>query len=363
MIIGVLSDTHKDKMKALPHIMAEFEKRHVEFVIHCGDIEPKHLDPKLFNNLPVICALTEEQVDKDEFSSPPKGWIFTKPGDRIRDINGERIYVGHKRSFQFLRGSEIDLIQFLNEIRRDHDCVKWLFSGHTHHQIFQQGITNFVNPGAVEDSFDGYEFAIIDTEIDQIVYSRIPKTKPTGKSFSVGVISDSLNISELDTEFWERLAKEFEERDVSHIIHCGNIAIEDIGQKELKSFQVHYNLRPDQKDPGGPENWHLIPREEPVVKINGYHFYVQLNLGASLLKQSEIEMQELCRNLRDRYPLISFVLCGFTNDAFYEEGQQIRIINPGDINRDRDMAVICLPRTEITFGHVPVDPLPPITQE
>ena len=59
MIIGVLSDTHNDKMNVLPYVMAEFKKRNVEMIVHCGDIEPKHLKPELFNNLPVICALTE----------------------------------------------------------------------------------------------------------------------------------------------------------------------------------------------------------------------------------------------------------------------------------------------------------------
>lgn len=283
------------------------------------------------------------------------------PGDRIIDIDDSRIYVGHKRAFEFLTGSEAKLMKTLNTIRRDHEWVRWLFSGHTHHQIYKQShVINFVNPGAVEDSFDGYEFAIINTEKDEIIFSRILPTTPAKKPFSVGVISDSLNISELDSSFWQKLAEKFKNNNVSHVIHCGNLALGDIGREELKGFQVFYNLRPDQKDPEGPENWRLISQKEPVVEINGYRFYIQLDLGATLLEQSEYDMHMLCLNLRRKYPEISFILCGFTNDAFYEEGEEVRIINPGDVIKDRDFAVICLPTTEITFGHVPVNPLPSI---
>ncbi len=52
MIIGILSDTHTDKANAIPHIVKEFKRRYVEVIFHCGDIEPIHLDPKLFGNLP-----------------------------------------------------------------------------------------------------------------------------------------------------------------------------------------------------------------------------------------------------------------------------------------------------------------------
>ncbi len=362
MIIGVLSDTHIDEMNALPHIINEFKKRGVEIVIHCGDIVRKHLNAELFDNLPVICALIEEQIGREEFQTPPTGWTFTKPGNRIVKLNDYlSIYVGHKRAFEFLTGSEARLSQMLDSIRKENDWVRWLFSGHTHHQIYKQGhLINFVNPGAVEDSFDGYEFAVINTDNGEIVFCRIPKTNPIKPTFSVGVISDSLNISDMDPCFWKKLTEEFKRRDVRHIIHCGNIALADIGRPEFADFQVFYNLRPDQESAGTFENWQKITIENPVVPIEGYRFYVQLDLGADLLDKSEFDMHKLCLGLRRKYPEISFVLCGFTNDAFLEEGETVKIINPGDVLRDRNFAVICLPRTEITFGHVPVDPLPPL---
>ena len=364
MIIGIVSDTHEDEMNALPYIIEEFKRRKVEIVIHCGDIEEKHLKPELFNNLPVICALTKNQVDKDgvvkeAFRVAPVKWVFTEPNKRIYNLTEyQRVYVGHTTSFEFLVGSEAKLDQKLHEIRTTYDCVRWFFSGHTHHQIFKQGhLINFVNPGAVADSFDGYEFAVIDTCNGEIVFGRIPKTKSIKQPISVGVISDSLDISDMDQSFWLKLAEELRKRDVKRIIHCGNIALGDIGRPELADFQVYYNLRLDQKHERIFPNWHLISNEAPVVDIDGYKFYVQLDLGADLLEKSEYDMHKLCHALRKKYPEIKFVLCGFTNDAFYEEGEEVRIINPGDILKDRNFTVICLPRTEITFGHVPFDPL------
>ena len=368
MILGILGDTHEDQANATPHIIREFKRRDVELVLHCGDIEIQHIDADLYGGLPVFCALIEEQihtenpVKKEKFENPPKGWTFTKPGQRIIELKDSLYaYLGHKRSFGFLKGTETELDQMMQEIRMKSDWVRWFFSGHTHHQIYKQGhLTSFVNPGAVEDSFDGYEFAIINTTNREIVFCRIPQTTPAIDDFSVGVISDSLNISVIDPGFWNKLAKEFKSRGVKNIIHCGNIALSDIGIEALGNFQVHYKLRPDQKSDKAFDNWHPHTIENPVVEIEGYKFYLQLDLGADLLEKSETGMHKICLDLRRKYPEISFVLCGFTNDAFYSEGQEIRIINPGDILRDRNFSVICLPRTEITFGHVPVDPLPPI---
>jgi predicted phosphodiesterase len=356
MIIGVVSDTHQDKAKALPHVMEEFKRRDVKQIVHCGDIDPKHFNPESFLGLPVVCALIPEQESNPAFSACPAGWEITKPKDRIRD----HMYVGHKRSYDFLKGTEIEMAQMLADARRDFDGLRWYFSGHTHHQIFLEIPTvKFVNPGAIEEGFDGFEYAVIDTDTSQVVFSRILCAKPQIDTFSVGVISDSLNISLMDPNFWKLLAKEFHARDVKEIIHCGNISLADIGRDELKDFTVHYNLRPDQRPPkNAPTNWRQIPlesQEAPVVEINGYLFYVQLDLGIDLLGKSEIGMSMLSMEKRRKYPEISYILCGFTNNALYVENKDVRIINPGDANKDRNFAVICLPRAEITFGHVPTE--------
>lgn len=354
MIIGVISDTHSIESNALPHIMKRFKDAGVKVVIHCGDLDKKHLSPKLFANFPIICALTEDQIDDAAFAKVPEGWRFTRPGDRICDIGDLRVYVGHKRSFDFLTGSEAELIKVLNALRRDHDRVSWLFSGHTHHQIFYQSRTiNFLNPGAVENSIDGHEFAIIDTENWRTIFSRIPEAIPQRPQFQIGIISDSLNVSELDVDFWKRLATALRIQNVKYIIHCGNIALSDIGRPELKDFSVYFSLRLDQEYGDRlPENWYLIPLDQPIVEIEGYRFYIQLDLGLTLIKQSEFDMYTLSLELRRKHPEITFALCGFTYGAFYEEGEQVRIINPGDVVKDRNFAVIGLPTTEVTFDNV-----------
>jgi len=361
MIIGILSDTHHDKANAIPHVVEEFKRRKVEAIFHCGDIEPKHLDQELFGNLPVVCALIEEQKGIKEFCFPPHGWRFTEPGDRIVTLpNGLRFYVGHKRSFEFLTGAETELMKTLENIRKDYDCVQWLFSGHTHHQIYKQDpLISFINPGAIEDSHDGYEFAVIDTETKETTFSRIPKTKPIKKPHSIGIISDSLNISDLDFDFWADLAKQFKEKQVKDIIHCGNISLKDIGREELKGFNVHYFLRKDQKNPSiAPSNWELIRWQEPIVEVDGYKFYIQLDLGVTILDKSEIDMHKLSLRIRRDYPETGFILFGSTNYAFLEEGEQVRIINPGDVVRGRNYSIVTLPTTEIVFSNILPPPLP-----
>lgn len=365
MKIGVISDTHKDRANALPWVIKELVCEHcVSAFIHCGDIEPRHLDPELFGNLPVICALNEEQVDKPPFDKIQlPGWQFTAPGNRIRDLSdGTRMYVGHKRWHEFLAGSERQITQTINDLRCTHDGLRWMFSGHTHRQgLFQTRLVNFINPGAIEDSLDNsHEFAVIDTQTNEIIFSRILRTKPTEKPFSIGIISDSLNISKMDPSFWEKLVRELKERDVGFLIHCGNIDPEDIGRPELSDLQVYYFIKWRQTRASAPLNWHQVSQEDLVVTINGYQFYIQSDLAASLLEESELDMHKHCLGLKQDYPGVCFVLYGRTNDCFLEEGHQTRILNPGDALKSRSFAVVCLPKTEITFGHVPLDPLPSI---
>lgn len=357
MILGILSDTHKDPMNAIPYVIKEFRRRNVEAVIHCGDIEPQHLIAELFDSFNVICALLKGQSERKEFCFPPNGWRFTTPDNRILTLpNGEKIYVGHKRSSEFLRNSGDELDKTIAQIRKEHDGLRLLFAGHTHRQTFKQGITTYINPGAITDSFDGYEFAIVDTETKEVTFSRIPRRKLTRKPFSIAVISDSFDISSLNPGFWEELAEELENRNVTHIIHCGNILTKDVGRQELRSFQIYFTLHKDQQM-AIPDNWHCVYPDNPIVKINGYSFYVQLNLGADLINLSEADMHQLCLKIRSEHPNISYILCGLTNYAFLEEGLDVRIINPGDVRNDQDFVVITLPRNEICFSHIPFKPL------
>ena len=364
MILGVLSDTHDIDDVVIKHIVKNFLARKVERIIHCGDIEAQHVNSELFGNLPVYCALNAEQLEKIAFAgflkNPPAGWVFTVPEKRVLDIGHIRIYVGHKFSFELAANSEASFKERMNALRREHDGLRWIFAGHMHHQVFTQTqLVNFVNPGAVELSPDGYEFAVIDTSKNEAVLSRITKTRCLEPPFTVGIISDSLNISKLDADFWRKLACEFKMRDVSQIIHCGNIAVSDIGRPELESFQVHYRLRKDQGNPKAPSNWHLIACNPPIVTICERQFYVHDSLARIVLEKSEAQMHRECLLISELYPEISFILYGNTRDAYVSEemdGKTV-IMNPGDALSSRNFATICFPRREITIGNVPVDSL------
>lgn len=378
-IIGVLADTHRDKHEATPYIIEEFRRRGVQFIFHAGDLtERKHFNPELYGNFPVCYALTEDQCKygsgnyicpKEGFFPPASNWRYTMPNHRIIEMAGELYYLGHKLPYDFyLNMKESDFDERLQKIRLENDGLRWIFGGHTHVQTYRQGrLVSMVNPGAVEGSVNwGYEFAVVYTQENQVVFGRVMPCPPQEEPFTVGIISDSLNVSKLDVGFWPRLRQEFINRGVSYVIHCGNISLEDIGRPELADFEVHYNLLPEQAvdmdvaDAWGkvPNNWHRIDPDKPIVDIKGQRFYVKLDLALDFLQLNEMGMDIMAMKIRQQFPMTNYVLCGFTNEALYYEGQQIRIINPGDANHDRNFAIVCLPRNEITFGHVPIDPLP-----
>ena len=377
MIAGVMSDSHSNKL-GIQYIIREFLKRKVEIVFHCGDIYPEHVSKELFGGLPVICAIVDQQKEDPVFGeNRPDNWVFTRAGKRVIDLpDGTRIYLGHKKHVDFLRATEEEFSASLADLRQANDGLRMVFGGHLHFQTYKQGqLVSFINPGAVEDALGwGYEYAIVDTVTKQVLFSRILPTPDDRETFSVGVISDSLDISHRDGSFWTRLAKEFKDRGVSQIIHCGNIDLKDIGRLEMKDFTVHYAIRTDQqfdhaaiqKEPSTHPNWKVISEENldegAIVDINGYRFYIQLDLGLKFMTVSERGMDSIAMQIRRKYPQTEFVLCGFTREALYVEGQQVITINPGDINADRSFAVICLPRREITFGHVPYDALPELPE-
>ncbi len=354
MLIGVLSDTHEDHAGSIPRILQIFNSRGVEMIVHCGDIDPTHVDASLFGDKPVVCALVEGQGDHgpSPFAHSPKNWILTKPGQRVVKLPDTKIYVGHKRAFEFLSGSEAQLVETMNTIRRDNDGVRWLFSGHTHHQILMETpLTTFINPGAVQDACfvaGGHEFAILDTARKQITFSRLP-SPCSKKPLTVAVISDSLDISQRDPSVWRCLAANFQKYGVSHVIHCGNINEDDIGRPELADFEVHVALRRDQLRSSEARGWHLIPKDEPIVDIQGYRFYVQLGLGSELFEKSEVDMYRMSLEVQRRYPETEYILFGFTRNRFYEEGENLVLINPGDVVKDRDYAILRLPACEFVF--------------
>jgi len=355
---GVISDTHNVDRSVIEQIVAEFKSRGVDLILHCGDIMPQHLDAKLFGDFPVICALVANQPQIPEYVFSPAGWAFTRPDDRVVNLGTMRVYVGHQRSIDFLLKSEQDLRRIIDEIHKRHDGLRIMVAGHTHHQILvEDDPVLFINPGAAMGGYDGYEFALIDLEKKEVIFSRIPLTPSHADPFTIGVISDTGNIMERDENFWFQLAEEFRRRDVSQVIHCGNIWSNDIGRQEFAGFNVFCYLGDDQvnkfSDPK-PKNWHIVSKNNPIVEINGYRFYIEYSLGVDFFERSEYSMSMFSRQLSKQYHHIDFVLCGLIHSALYEEGDEVTIINPGDARKRRKFVTICLPRNEVTFGSVSI---------
>jgi len=355
MIIGVMSDTHDIEDRVIENIVADLTKRGAEMIFHCGDIEKPHFRADLFGNLPVICALVPDQCKDPKLLFSPSNWAITKPGDRIVNLGLFQVYVGHRRAFDFMRESEAKMEEILAIVTKDYDRLRYVCAGHTHHQIFIANNTlRFINPGAVANGYDGYEYALINTENQEVVFTRIPLRPQTDSPFTIGVISDTKNISKRDPDFWRRLTQEFHKRDVSVVIHCGNLWSGDFGRPEFSPFQVYFYRLPDQEAPSDlPVNWHMLDKENPIIEIRNHYLLVDYFLGLSLYDKSEYGTCVAIRELLAKHRQIDFVLCGMSDNAILEEEPRVKIINPGDVFQQDRFAVICLPRAEITFSTVP----------
>ena len=382
MLIGACSDSH-DIMRypntrlVIPKMIQNLKALGVDILNHSGDIEPEDINPELFGNLAVCLALTDEQVNRRRSQyhprfdqPPPPNWDFSRPNDRVRLLVNPKnsndrikIYNGHKRGFEYLTGSEEKFYQTLNLIRRDYDSVRVLLSGHTHRQTcLRTGLIDYFNFGGLMDAagaIGGYEYGYFDTQSKKVVFTRIPASNnDRRKPVNIGLIADSYKISLIDSQFWSKLAAEFKRNQVTHIIHFGNIAAEDIGMPVFNDFEVHYNLRPDQKaerDVKPPANWHLIPSEDsttgPVVNIHDYGFLIQLNLGTKISQKSENDIHQLSRELELRYPGVNYVGFGF-HGAYMEEGEKRVFLDPGDVEKDRSFMILKLPLFELTFDQI-----------
>lgn len=371
MKILAVSDTHLKEDWIIRCIVELAKKWGAELVVHCGDAIPEHVSKELFGNLPVICAIVKDQKEHAVFNaSKPEGWIFTRSGNRVQTLsNGLVVYVGHQRPLDYLLATEEKFNAILMGLRQNFDGLRYVFGGHTHFQAYKQGqLVSLINPGAVADPISwGYEYALVDTDTGKVIFSRILPTPDSRKPFTIGVISDPLDITKRDSKFWSLLARDLKDGGVSHLIICGNLHLTDIGRPELADFTVHYAIRGDQypdhrdmlEDGVIPANWQVIALENldkgAVVDINGYRFYVQLDLGLEYMQLSEVGMDSKAMEIRRKHPETEFVLCGFTQNAQLLEGQRVVTVNPGDTNTDRAYVTIGLPRREITFAYVPVE--------
>lgn len=393
MIIGVLGDTHDCQEEDIVAIVSEeFLPRKVDVIIHTGDIEKKHINPDLFAHLPVVCVLTKKQTPDFDFSFPPPNWIFVRASyapdppefvgnftdplanKKIKQLietwerykihcrlvpithNQESImaYCGHERSFDVFNNPQ-KVADFFNEVNQVYDGVRLATTGHTHHQfVYRHDGLIWVNPGSVVYSWNHTkEFAVVYTDNWEVVLGRLSKSEAKISPVTVGIVSDTGNIDDLDVNFWLRLSQEFNKRGVSKVICCGDFRPQDIGRPEFENFDVYYYLLAFYQDNNfKPNNWHLLSPTNPLVEIGGHRFYVQHEIGLEYADFSEIESNCAFKTIVNKYKHLDFIVAGLVPGTIFQETQKYAFINPGDARSHRCFATICLPRLEYTVSTI-----------
>lgn len=237
MIYGILSDTHGCENERITEVVeGEFRPRGVEVIAHAGDIEIQHVNRGLFGDFPTLCALTKEQAFDPAFCFAPDNWRLVRPSypmlppsvvgnfsdpeavkkiaelsgycDRVRifsrlvSIGGETIYLGHERSDDFFFDFE-KVRKFFIQINQIRDGVCLAISGHKHHQfLLRTNNFGWICPGALKGSWNGTEgFAIYDSVKDEVVFGRLCARESRINPVSVGILSDTLNVDDLDAGF------------------------------------------------------------------------------------------------------------------------------------------------------------------
>jgi uncharacterized protein len=150
--LGILADTHyPTRLPTLPFAALEDAFRHVDAILHAGDIET----PEVLNHLAGIAPVQAVKGDAD---------TFDLPRTRILTIGGVRIGLAHghytsqlkeevcrlRRKFGYSQHRELterldDLLHYFRD-----DALDVLIFGHSHKpMVSQRGGVLLFNPGAV----------------------------------------------------------------------------------------------------------------------------------------------------------------------------------------------------------------------
>jgi predicted phosphodiesterase len=368
MRVGIMGDTHKVRDEVIIRICEDFKRRKVDVKLHTGDIDIQQALRGVYGEGPVYFAISKDQLPffKDEnLLSKKLGWDCTYPKDRIIKVGDHYLYLGHAKTSD--HANKVSQLAVIEEYVGD----VWLYGhaeasvvGHTHFSKYLvRGPKRLINPGTAEGGYGaagGYEYAIWDMETGRITFARILDQVPTKKPLVLGIISNTLDISKMDRTYWLRLSKTFKEEGVTDVVHCGNIAQEDIG-KHLEGFNVHYFLGPDDEDVlSPPQNWQLIDRQRNTFDVDGYYFYIDPDLGHKMLTQNEEEIYNTSAEVLKLHPKIHVIFGASSVSPLMMEKAEALLLVPGDARRWAPYAIVKLPEYEITFDHLERNPLPPL---
>jgi len=158
--IGVISDTHiPDKSEHMPEaVLGAF--KHVDMIIHAGDIVTLEAIEELNSVCPRIVAVAGN-MDRSEVAKK-------YPLKQVFNISGVKIGLTHGA------GAPLNLIELLKRTFRTDNCDIIIF-GHSHKPMNEKiGKTLFFNPGSATDFLSGdTSYGII--EIDGGITAKIIK--------------------------------------------------------------------------------------------------------------------------------------------------------------------------------------------
>jgi putative phosphoesterase len=137
MKIGVLSDTHS-RYPTVEKALALLQERHVNFVLHCGDIDDAET-VWLFQGFTAHFVFGNCDWDKTSLRQAIHGIGETlHEGYGRLELNGVKIAFVHGDDHRLLRDLE------------QSGAFAYLFHGHTHQaDEYRAGATRVINPGAL----------------------------------------------------------------------------------------------------------------------------------------------------------------------------------------------------------------------
>jgi putative phosphoesterase len=155
MRIGIVSDTHS-RLATVEKALAELERRRVEMVLHCGDIEDANT-VKLFSTFPTHFVLGNCDTDSEELRR-----AISEAGGELHKHFGS-IDLG-RFHIAWIHGDNHRLMQDLEKAAH----YDFLFYGHTHYaEQHRTGPTLMVNPGALHRA-KPKSFAVLDVESGEL---------------------------------------------------------------------------------------------------------------------------------------------------------------------------------------------------